>query len=138
MNQRERFRQAAERAHERAFVGPEYSAALFNRSGGDYDPNSGLVTGDSRTKVTEIQVGYSAPNPEATVNVGGTSLAFAGTLRFPQDRLDVSKLNFLGEDNTEPTEVELSDPEAGTQIYQCHSYSPEQGSGMIQIDLVEA
>jgi hypothetical protein len=138
MKQQDRFRQAAERAHNRAYDTDEYFAEFFNYSEGSYDPDTGQMVNQSRSKFGDAQVELVAPAMDTTVRAEGTSFSFDTSIRLPEDKAIVGQLTPLGEDAEQPTEVEVTDTQAAeTVTYELHGYSIEYASGMIMCRLVE-
>jgi len=130
------FRAAGKREHTTTLE--FFTATFYNRAGGSYDPDEGRMINQTRNELASFDVELVPPAMDTTVSVGGTNLDFTTSIRFPQDRLDTNDLNALGEDNTRPTEVEISNPqESDKDVYELHGYSYENGSEMLMCRLVE-
>jgi len=133
-----RVQDSFDRAHSDLFSSSTYVADFYNYSGGDYDPNSGEITGASRSSFAAENIEIVPPGMDTTVDVDGTELDWDTTIRFPLDTTITGNLVPLGEDSDRPTEVEISDDESSTTtIYELHGYTVEKGSGMVQCRLVE-
>jgi len=114
------------------------TATFYNYTTGTYDPDSGDMSGQTRTEVATETVEYVPPTMDTTVDVDGTSFSWDTSIRFADSDGVADDLKPLGEDNDKPTEVEIPDTSDGsTTVYQLHGYSIEEGSGMIMCRLVE-
>jgi len=126
-----------ERAHSDLFGPSTYVADFYNYSGGSYDPNSGNITGSSRSSFATENVEITPPGMDTTVETDGTDLEWDTSIRFPLDTTITGNLVPLGEDK-QPTEVEISDDESSdTTVYELHGYTVEKGSAMVQCRLIE-
>jgi hypothetical protein len=131
------FQNAVSRAHDDLFFEAEYSAEFVNTSVGTRDNKTDTFTGETETSLGSIDVEIIPPSMDTTVRETGTSLSWDTTIRFPTDDKP-GELVPLGDDNRQPTEVIISDPEDnGTDEYELHGYSYEKGSGMLRCRLVE-
>lgn len=139
MSKFDRVRSSFSRAHDGLFDGQSrYEVTLYNYDSGSYDPNTGEVTGESRTNIGSADIEIVPPAIDSTVRTDGTSFSWDTSARLPEDDAPVSDFIPLGEDNERPTEVELTDTvEDDTTVYQLHGYKPEYGSGMVMLRLVE-
>jgi hypothetical protein len=126
-----------ERAHEDLFFQPEYDVTFHNYSGGSYDPDTGRVTGETRSQVGSENVEITTPSIDDNIRIDGTSFSWDLTIRFPEEDDIISELVPLGVDNERPTEVEISEPVDGTDTFELLGYAFEKGSGMIQCKLTE-
>jgi hypothetical protein len=80
----DRFQDTVERQHDNLFGQSEYTATFYNYSGGSYDPNEGEITGETRTKIGDIQAEIVPPAIDSTVRVDGTSFSWDTSIRFPE------------------------------------------------------
>lgn len=154
MSKWDRARGTFNRAHDDLFDG-SYDAEFFNHSQGTYDPNTGEMTGQTRSSLGTRQVEIVPPAMDSTVDVDGTSFSWDTSIRFPQsedfdsswgtnwgtnwggDTL-ISNIIPLGDDNRQPTEIEISEPgDSNPGTFELHSYAFEKGSGMVMCRLVE-
>lgn len=135
-SQWDRFEQTIAREQDTGFDFP--SATFYNYTTGTYDPDSGDMSGQTRTEVATETVEYVPPTIDTTVDVDGTSFSWDTSIRFADTDGVANDLVPLGEDSEQPTEVELVDTaDGGTTTYELHGYSVEEGSGMIMCRLVE-
>lgn len=138
MSKWDQVRSSYSRAHNDLFETSRYDAEFFNYSSGSYDPNTGEMSGQTRSSIGTVNVEIVPPGQDTTVDVDGTSFGWTTSIRFPEDKSIVGSLTPLGEDSERPTEVELTDQEDGsTERFELHSYTTEIGSGMIMCRLIE-
>ena len=128
-----------DRVHGDVFGGQSrYTAAFYNYSGGQWDPDNDEVTGETRGSIGTVQVELVPPGQDSTVDTDGTSMSWTTSIRFPEDESVAGSLTPLGVDSERPTEVELSDQQDdSTAVFELHSYTTEAGSGMLLCRLAE-
>jgi len=115
-----------------------YSAEFFNYSAGSYNPDTGEVEGATQTSIGTTNIEFVPPRMDTTVDVDGTSFSWDTSARLPESDVPVGEFVPLGADNRKPTEVAITDPTTDeTDMYELHGYSPERGSGMVMVRLVE-
>lgn len=132
-----RVRDSFSRAHDDLYSS-KHAAEFFNHSQGSYDPDTGKMTGETRSSIGSIDVEIVPPAIDSTVDSDGTSFSWDTSIRMPLDESIVSSLIPTGVDNRKPTEVEVTDNiESDTTIYEVHGYSEERGSGMVMVRLIE-
>jgi len=137
MGKLDRVRGAIERAHSDLYDN-EYTAEFYTHSGGSYNPDTGQIEGDTRSKIGSTTVELVPPAMDTTVETDGTSMSWDTSIRFPDSVSFLSSLTPLGEDSEKPTEVEVSNPaDSSLTVYELHGYSIERGSGMVMCRLVE-
>lgn len=132
------FRLTTSRLHSDFFDQTRYQAEFFDYTTGTYDPNTGSMSGQSRSSITTEDVELVPPSQDSSVDVDGTNFSWTTSIRFPESDGITGQLTPLGEDGERPTEVELTDQQdGGTDVYELHSYTTEVGSGLIMCRLVE-
>lgn len=137
MTQLDRVRSSFSRAHDNLFD-DRYSAEFFNYSAGSYDPDTGEMTGQTRSSFGSEIVEIVPPAQDSTVDLQGTDFSWSTSIRLPESTSLVSDFVPLGENSERPTEVQVTDNVLSeTTIYELHSYTEERGSGMVMCRLVE-
>jgi hypothetical protein len=58
-------------------------ATFFNYTTGEYDPDTGDMTGQDRELIGELDVELLPPQADSSVEVDGTDLSFDTSIRFP-------------------------------------------------------
>jgi len=133
----DRFQSSLERAHDDLFFDGDYEAEFINTSVGTRDNASDEFTGETETSLGTINVEIVPPGMDTTVRETGTSFSWDTSIRFPTENKP-GDLVPLGDDNQQPTEVRITDPEEDdTDEFELHGYSYEKGSGMLMCRLVE-
>jgi len=131
-------RRAFDRAHDDLFPGDRYDVAFYNYNSGSYDPDTGEMTGQSRSSIATTNIELVPPAMDTTVSIDGTNFSWDTSARLPEDDAPVSDFVPLGEDNEKPTELDITDTTNNDiDTYQLHGYSPERGSGFVMLRLVE-
>ncbi len=102
-----RVRGSLGRAHDDLFEDTEYQAEFYNHSGGSYNPDTGQIEGDTRSKIGSTTVELVPPAMDTTVETDGTSMSWDTSIR------------------------------SSLTVYELHGYSIERGSGMVMCRLVE-
>lgn len=127
------------RKHNDLFGESEYDCDFYNYSSGSYDPDTGEMSGQTRSSfATGVQVEIVPPGQDSTVDTDGTSFSWTTSIRVPETSTIVGSLVPLGEDAERPTEVEIHDPEDDeNDMFELHSYTYEKGSGFIMCRLIE-
>jgi hypothetical protein len=137
-NKWDRVHSSFDRAHSDLFSLDTYAATFFNISQGTRDNLNDEYTGESRNSIGTIQVELVPPAIDSTVRTEGTSFSWDTSIRFPLDESVVGSLKPYGEDNEQPTEVEIiDDQDNDNETYQLQGYSIEKGSDMVMCRLVE-
>jgi len=136
MSKLDRVRQSFDRAHDDLFDA-DYEAEFINTSVGTRDNAADTFSGETETSLGTIEVEIVPPAMDTTVRETGTSFSWDTSIRFPTEDKP-GELVPLGDDNRQPTEVIITDPEDdGPDEFELHGYSYEKGSGMLMCRLVE-
>lgn len=132
----DRVKDSFSRAHADLFTA-DYEAEFINTSLGTRDNATDSFSGETETSIGTIEVEIVPPAMDTTVRETGTSFSWDLSIRFPTEDKP-GELIPLGDDNQQPTEVIIQDPEDdGPDEFELHGYSYEKGSGMLMCRLVE-
>ena len=132
----DQVRETFERVHDDLFDA-DYEAEFINTSLGTRDNATDSFSGETETSLGTIAVEIVPPAMDTTVRETGTSFSWDTSIRFPVEDKP-GELIPLGEENQQPTEVIITDPEDnGSDEFELHGYSYEKGSGMLMCRLVE-
>lgn len=135
-----RHQRVFERKHNDLYESSAFTAEFYNYTKGQYDPNTGEMTLQTRdsSPFATVQVEIVPPAMDTTVDTEGTSFSWDTSIRVPEDSAVVGSLVPYGEDSERPTEIEITDPETSTKdVYELQGYQYEKGSGFIMCRVVE-